>query len=133
MPRHRLARGCVLPDSPCSPVRTQALTWRVCCSLVVWGVWYRISNSQANSTFLDLIEPYINMTGAVRAFCLLCTFWRTDCHVRVSRSVVAVELGCTVLPWDGMLNKLTVSRAAWPCHRTRRSTWPTPSRKTGPM
>ncbi|KAK9831416.1 hypothetical protein WJX81_003018 [Elliptochloris bilobata] len=44
--------------------------------LVVWGAWYRISNSQTNNTFLDQIEPYINGSGA----------------------------GCTALPTDKTIN-----------------------------
>lgn len=69
---------------PCENIlRTRAgrsLRWRAWCSLVVWGVWYRISNKQTNNTFLEQIQPYINMTGAVRAPCFPgCVLMYTVC------------------------------------------------------
>ena len=34
--------------------------------LAVWGAFYKIDNTQGNSSFLDQLAPYINTTDAVR-------------------------------------------------------------------
>ena len=69
MPEDWVVRCCCPPTSSLRAYAGRPLRWRAWCSLVVWGVWYRISNKQTNNTFLEQVLPYLNMTGAVRHPC----------------------------------------------------------------